>query len=71
MRTAELDRAIADAYVTTEVLEADQDPSCVDGVRVAVDRAAAARKALDGTIRMRGGPHVDVRPSSSRRPARS
>lgn len=50
-RTAELDRAIADAYVTTEVLEGDQDPSCVDGVRVAVDRAAAARKALDGTIR--------------------
>jgi len=33
------------------VLEGDQDPSCVDGVRVAVDRAAAARKALDGTIR--------------------
>ncbi|MBD3926281.1 hypothetical protein IEZ26_16770 [Nocardioides cavernae] len=50
-RTAELDRAIADAYVTTEGLEADQDPSCVDGVRVAVDRAAAGRKALDGTIR--------------------
>ena len=25
-RTAELDRAIADAYVTTERLEADQDP---------------------------------------------
>ena len=50
-RTAALDRAIADAYVTTEGLEGDQDPSCVDGVRVAVDRAAAARKALDGAIR--------------------
>ncbi|MCP3424196.1 hypothetical protein [Nocardioides pinisoli] len=50
-RAVGLDRAIADAYVTTEGLERDQDPSCVEGVRVAVDRAAAARKALDGALR--------------------
>lgn len=49
-RTAELDAAIADAYVTTESLERDQDPSCVDGIRVRVDAATAARKALDGSL---------------------
>ncbi|WP_416957393.1 hypothetical protein ACNKF0_08350 [Nocardioides sp. T5] len=50
-RAVGLDRAIADAYVITEGLERDQDPSCVEGVRVAVDRASAARKALDGALR--------------------
>lgn len=50
-RTTELDGAIADAYVTTEALERDQDPSCVEGVRATVDEAAAARKALDGALR--------------------
>jgi hypothetical protein len=49
-RATGLDAAIADAYVTTEGLERDQDPSCVEGVRDSVDRAAAARKALDGTM---------------------
>lgn len=50
-RTTELDAAIADAYVTTEALERDQDPSCVEGVRATVDEASAARKALDGALR--------------------
>lgn len=45
-----LDEAIADAYVTTEGLERDQDPSCVEGIRSTVDRAAADRKALDGAL---------------------
>ena len=49
-RATELDTAIADAYVTTEGLERDQDPSCVDGIRGTVDRAAADRKALDGAL---------------------
>lgn len=49
-RATELDAAIADAYVTTEALERDQDPSCVEGIRSAVDRAAADRKALDGEL---------------------
>lgn len=46
----ELDAAVADAYVTTEGLERDQDPSCVEGIRSTVDRAAAGRKALDGAL---------------------
>ena len=46
-RAAGLDRALADAYVTTEGLERDQDPSCLVGVRATVDQAAADRKALD------------------------
>lgn len=50
-RATELDAAIADAYVTTEALERDQDPSCVEGVRATVDEASAARKALDGALR--------------------
>ena len=50
-RATELDTAIADAYVTTEGLERDQDPSCVEGVRSTADRAAAARKSLDGALR--------------------
>ncbi|GAA2109764.1 hypothetical protein [Nocardioides furvisabuli] len=50
-RTTELDAAIADAYVTTEALERDQDPSCVEGVRATVDEASAAREALDGALR--------------------
>ena len=50
-RTRELDAAIADAYVITEALERDQDPSCVEGVRATVDEASAARKALDGALR--------------------
>lgn len=49
-RATRLDAAIADAYVTTEGLERDQDPSCVEGVRDSVDRAAAVRQALDGTL---------------------
>ena len=50
-RTTDLDAAIADAYVTTETLERDQDPSCVEGVRATIDEAAAARKELDGALR--------------------
>ena len=46
-RAAGLDRELADAYVTTEDLERDQDPSCVTGIRETVDRAAADRRALD------------------------
>ncbi|MDR7255457.1 chromosome segregation ATPase [Nocardioides sp. BE266] len=49
-RMTALDAAIADAYVTTEGLERDQDPSCVEGIRSTVDRAAADRKALDGAL---------------------
>jgi hypothetical protein len=49
-RATELDTAVADAYVTTEGLERDQDPSCVEGIRSTVDRAAADRKALDGAL---------------------
>ena len=49
-RASELDAAVADAYVTTEGLERDQDPSCVEGIRSTVDRAAADRKALDGAL---------------------
>lgn len=50
IRATELDAAIADAYVTTEGLERDHDPSCVDGIRGTVDRAAGDRKALDGAL---------------------
>lgn len=49
-RATQLDAVIADAYVTTEGLERDQDPSCVEGIRSMVDRAAGARKALDGAL---------------------
>ncbi len=49
-RATQLDAAIADAYVTTESLERDQDPSCVDGIRSTVDRARADRKALDVSL---------------------
>lgn len=49
-RATQLDAVIADAYVTTEGLERDQDPSCVEGVRSMVDRAAGDRKALDGAL---------------------
>lgn len=50
-RAAGLDGAVADAYVTTEALERDHDPTCVEGVRAAVDRAAAARTALEDELR--------------------
>lgn len=46
-RTPDLDRAIADAYATTETLERDHHPSCVVGVRERVDAARAARHELD------------------------
>ena len=49
-RATGLDAAVADAYVTTEGLERDQDSSCVEGIRSTVDRAVADRKALDGAL---------------------
>lgn len=49
-RAADLDTAIADAYVTTEDLERDQDPGCVEGIRATVDTAAGKRTALDGQL---------------------
>lgn len=49
-RLASLDAAIAEARVTLEHLDATYDPTCVVGVRDAVDGAAAGRERLDADL---------------------
>ncbi|GAA4698737.1 TPM domain-containing protein [Nocardioides conyzicola] len=49
-RATELDTAIAEAYVTTEHLEATYDASCLEGVRGRVDAAKVARVALTDAL---------------------
>lgn len=49
-RALALDGALAQAYATTEHLEASFHPSCVDGLRARVDSAKADRSRLDGAL---------------------
>lgn len=49
-RLATLDAAIAEARVSLEHLDATYDPTCVAGVRDAVDSAAAGRQRLDADL---------------------